>query len=193
MKIELNEKSSEKLFKLLLTENSANISNDEELIKQTVEHLKKGYDRDNYTFIEEKYTQRNLKSTVPLEILRIMIMVMMKKLRELNTELTLYDIGYEFGKHINPKNYDDLKKFFKKNNLGTLVIHSRKPYIIKVKDCALCAGLTDEEPICYFDAGVFAGAFECILGKVVVVDEIKCMAKGDDACYFKIMPAYDKK
>ena len=162
------------------------LSNDDELIKESVEHLKKGYDKEKYTFIESKYTNRNIKEYVPLEIFRLMIMIMMKKIKELNSEITLYDIGYEFGKHINPKNHMELKKFFRKNNLGVLKIVSKKPLVVKVNDCSLCDGLNSDEPICYFDAGVLAGAYECILNKTVVVDEIKCMAQGADACYFKI-------
>ena len=190
MKIELKTKNMGELITILGKDDAINynnyISDDDELIRETVEHLKKGFDKINGTFIESKYTNRNIKEYVPLEIFRLMIMIMMKKIKELNSEITLYDIGYEFGKHINPKNYRELKKFFRKNNLGVLQIESKKPLIIKVNDCALCDGLNSDEPICYFDAGVLAGAYECILNKTVVVDEIKCMAQGADACYFKI-------
>ncbi|ABR56538.1 V4R domain-containing protein [Methanococcus aeolicus] len=195
MKMELKTKNMED-FLTILGKNDDDatqgggiyLSNDDELIKETVEHLKKGYDKEKYTFIESKYTNRNIKEYVPLEILRLMIMIMMKKIKELNSEITLYDIGYEFGRHINPKNYMELKKFFRKNNLGVLKIESKNPVIIKVNDCALCDGLKSNESICYFDAGVLAGAYECILNKTVVVDEIRCMAQGADACYFKIEP-----
>jgi predicted hydrocarbon binding protein len=190
MKIELKTKNMGELITILGKDDAINynnyISDDDELIRETVEHLKKGFDKVNGTFIESKYTNRNIKEYVPLEIFRLMIMIMMKKIKELNSETTLYDIGYEFGKHINPKNYRELKKFFRKNNLGVLKIESKKPLIIKVNDCALCDGLNSDEPICYFDAGVLAGAYECILNKTVVVDEIKCMAQGADGCYFKI-------
>jgi predicted hydrocarbon binding protein len=190
MKIELKTKNMGELITILGKDDAINcnnyISDDDELIRETVEHLKKGFDREKGTFIESKYTNRNIKEYIPLEIFRLMIMIMMKKIKELNSEITLYDIGYEFGKHISPKNYRELKKFFRKNNLGVLKIESRKPLIIKVNDCSLCDGLNSDEPICYFDAGVLAGAYECILNKTVVVDEIKCMAQGADACYFKI-------
>ena len=194
MKVELKTKNMEDFLTILgkndddATKGGIYLSNDDELIKESVEHLKKGYDKEKYTFIESKYTNRNIKEYVPLEIFRLMIMIMMKKIKELNSEITLYDIGYEFGRHINPKNYMELKKFFRKNNLGVLKIESKNPIIIKVNDCALCDGLESNEPICYFDAGVLAGAYECILNKTVVVDEIRCMAQGADACYFKIEP-----
>ncbi|AEH06607.1 V4R domain-containing protein [Methanothermococcus okinawensis] len=194
MKMELKTRNMDDFFTILGKNNSGAtngggiyISNDDDLIKETVEHLKKGYDKEKGIFIEEKYTSRQ-KEYIPLEILRLMIMVMMKKIKELNSEITLYDIGYEFGRYINPKNYRELKKFFRKNNLGMLKIESKKPLVVKVNDCALCDGLKSDEPICYFDAGVLAGAYECILNKTVVVDEIKCMAQGADACYFKIEP-----
>jgi hypothetical protein len=193
MKIELKTKNIEEFYTIMGERNTrvlenTYLSNDDELIKNTVEHLKKGFDKKTGKFIENKYTNRNIREHVPLELFRLMIMVMMKKVRELNSEITLYDIGYEFGKHINPKNYKDLKKFFRKNNLGILKVDSRNPLVVKVVDCALCDGLESDEPMCYFDAGILAGAYECILNKTVVVDEIKCMAQGADACYFKIEP-----
>lgn len=192
MKVELKTKNMGELLTVFGKDNTTDhkyhtyLSNDDELIKETVEHLKKGFDKVSGTFIESKYTNRNIKEYVPLEMFRLMIMIMMKKIKELNSEITLYDIGYEFGKHINPKNHMELNKFFRKNNLGVLKIVSKKPFVVKVNDCSLCDGLNSDEPICYFDAGVLAGAYEGILNKTVVVDEIKCMAQGADACYFKI-------
>ncbi len=189
MKVELKTKNMGELLTVLSNVRNTNynrISNDDELIKETVEHLKRGYDKNRHIFVEDKYTKRHIKEYIPLEMFRLMIMILVKKIKELNSEITLYDIGYEFGKYINPKNYGELKKFFRRNNLGVLKIESKKPFIIKIKDCALCDGLKSDEPICYFDAGIIAGAYECITNKTVVVDEIKCMAQGADACYFRI-------
>ncbi|CAB3290028.1 4-vinyl reductase 5 [Methanocaldococcus lauensis] len=167
--------------------------NDDELVCEVVEHLKKGFNREKMTFDEEKYTDRKIKGYIPLEIFRIMIYILMKKIKERGSEITLYEMGYEFGKFLEPKNFRELKKFFRKNNLGILEIESRKPLIIKVKECAMCGGLEDTEPMCHFDAGLLAGAMECILKKTVVVNEIKCMAQGYDACYFEIEIIKNKK
>ncbi len=175
MKVELKAKDMDEFFKLF-KEKEVIITNDSELVNETVKYLKKGFKKEE----DEK------NKYVPLELFKAVVFIMMKKIKELDSEITLYDIGYEFGKHLSPKKYVELKKFFKRNKLGTLKIESKKPLILKVEDCAFCEDLNFDEPICYFDAGLIAGAYECILKKPVVVDEIKCMAKGDDACYFKV-------
>ncbi|ACV24876.1 V4R domain-containing protein [Methanocaldococcus fervens] len=137
-------------------------------------------------FNDKKDSDRKIKKYIPLELFKVMIYIVIKKIKERGSEITLYEIGYEFGRYLNPKNIRELKSFFKKNNLGILEIESRRPLILKVRECAMCEGLDIDEPICYFDAGLIAGAMECILKKTVVVDEIKCMAQGADACYFKV-------
>ncbi len=117
----------------------------------------------------------------------MLVIITIKKLNDNGSVISLYDIGYEFGKNIlNIKNISDLKKFFKKNNLGNLKIVKKRPLIIKVEDCAFCDGLDMDSRICYFDAGLLAGVLENIYNKKFVVDEIDCMAKGADACYFKV-------
>ena len=174
MKIELKTKNIDEFFKVF-SESDVKITDDSELINETVSYLKKEFNED-----------KKSKKCIPIEFFKAVVLIMMKKIKELDSEITLYDIGYEFGKHLNIKRYSELKKFFKDNNLGILKIESRKPLILKVENCAFCEDLDFGEPICYFDAGLIAGAYECILKKPVVVDEIKCMAKGDDACYFKV-------
>ena len=174
MKIELKTKNIDEFFKVF-SESDVKITDDSELINETVSYLKKEFNED-----------KKSKKCIPIEFFKAVVLIMMKKIKELDSEITLYDIGYEFGKHLNIKRYSELKKFFKDNKLGILKIESRKPLILKVENCAFCEDLDFDEPICYFDAGLIAGAYECILKKPVVVDEIKCMAKGDDACYFKV-------
>ncbi|NPA62445.1 MAG: hypothetical protein GXN95_02695 [Methanococci archaeon] len=174
MRVELKTKDMKEFYKIF-SESEFIITDDSKLINETVSYLKKKY---------ENNTKK--KKLIPLDLFKAIVLIMMKKIKELDSEITLYDIGYEFGKHLNPKKYSDLKKFFKENNLGTLKVDSRKPLILKVENCSFCEDLSFEEPICYFDAGLIAGAYECILKKPVVVDEIKCMARGDDACYFKV-------
>jgi len=174
MKIELKTKNIDEFFKVF-SESDVKITDDSELINKAVAYLKKEFNED-----------KKSKKCIPIEFFKAVVLIMMKKIKELDSEITLYDIGYEFGKHLNIKRYSELKKFFKDNKLGILKIESRKPLILKVENCAFCEDLDFDEPICYFDAGLIAGAYECILKKPVVVDEIKCMAKGDDACYFKV-------
>ncbi|XRO75039.1 V4R domain-containing protein [Methanocaldococcus sp. 28A] len=184
--IKLNKEMSEIFKEIMVDKEDNSLSNDDELVNEVVEHLKKGFDKEKMTFDEKKYTDRKIKEFIPLEFFRVMIYIVIKKIKERGSEITLYEMGYEFGKFLEPKNIRELKTFFRKNNLGILEIESRKPFILKVRECAMCGGLDIDEPICHFDAGLIAGAMECILKKTVVVDEIKCMAQGADACYFKV-------
>ncbi|AEF95674.1 V4R domain-containing protein [Methanotorris igneus] len=186
IQLKLNREMSEIFREILVDKETDDLPDDDELINEVVEHLKKGFDKEKMTFDERKYTDRKIKEYIPLELFRVMAYIVIKKIKERGSEITLYEIGYEFGKFLKPKNIRELKTFFRKNNLGILEIESRKPFILKVRECAMCDSLEVNEPICYFDAGLLAGALECILNKTVVVDEIKCMGQGYDACYFKI-------
>nr|WP_317852620.1 V4R domain-containing protein [Methanothermococcus thermolithotrophicus] len=186
IQLKLN-RDMEGLFREMLNNGSEQeeFPNDEELVEEVVSHLKKGFDREKLVFKEEEYTERK-KDSIPLEFFRVMVYIVMDKIKKCGSEITLYEMGYEFGKFLNPKNLGELKKFFRRNNLGILKFEGRKPLILKVNECAMCDGLDTNEPICYFDAGLIAGALECIYKKTVVVDEIKCMSQGADACYFKV-------
>ena len=126
MKIELKTKNIDEFFKVF-SESDVKITDDSELINETVSYLKKEFNED-----------KKSKKCIPIEFFKAVVLIMMKKIKELDSEITLYDIGYEFGKHLNIKRYSELKKFFKDNKLGILKIESRKPLILKVENCAFC-------------------------------------------------------
>ncbi|ADG13027.1 4-vinyl reductase 4VR [Methanocaldococcus infernus ME] len=167
MKLILTAETAKQLSK---TEESKEIPDDEKLIKKSIELLLKG----------------ESKKKVPVEFFKVMVYIAIKKMLEYGNAITFYEIGYEFGKHLDIKDLNDLKEFFEKANLGELEVVSEDPLILKVNNCTLCSNLEFDEPICYLDAGILAGALENILNSVVVVDEFECMATGGDACYFKV-------
>lgn len=56
---------------------------------------------------------------------------------------------------------------------------------LDVFDCLLCEGYTSKRPICSLYEGVMQYMSDWAFGKgVYIAREIKCMAKGDDVCYF---------
>ncbi|MDK2790144.1 MAG: uncharacterized protein PWP15_651 [Methanothermococcus sp.] len=106
----------EGLFREMLNNGSEQeeFPNDEELVEEVVSHLKKGFDREKLVFKEEEYTERK-KDSIPLEFFRVMVYIVMDKIKKCGSEITLYEMGYEFGKFLNPKNLGELKKFFRRN------------------------------------------------------------------------------
>ncbi len=99
-------------------------------------------------------------------------------------EASFYNLGYEFGKIISPKNLDEVKKLFNEGKLGILIEEDWN--ILKVENSAIGMSITSQKPVCNYIAGFLAGVLESIYGKKFIVKEIKCMAQGCDACYFEI-------
>ena len=92
MKIELKTRNIDGFFKIF-SESDVKITDDSELINKAVNYLKKGFNKD-----------KKSKKCIPIEFFQAVVLIMMKKIKELDSEITLYDIGYEFGKHLNIKN-----------------------------------------------------------------------------------------
>jgi predicted hydrocarbon binding protein len=45
-----------------------------------------------------------------------------------------------------------------------------------------------KKPVCYLTAGTIAAACEIIFGRVMRCEEVKCIAKGDSCCEFRVHP-----
>ena len=59
---------------------------------------------------------------------------------------------------------------------------------LDVFDCLLCEGYTSKRPVCSVYEGVVQYIGDWAFGKgVYIAREVKCMAKGDDTCYFVLM------
>jgi predicted hydrocarbon binding protein len=56
---------------------------------------------------------------------------------------------------------------------------------LDIYDCLLCEGYTSKRPMCSLYEGIMQYASDWAFGKGLYLPrEIKCMAKGDDTCYF---------
>jgi predicted hydrocarbon binding protein len=135
------------------------------------------------------YDSKNYKlrgELIPSDLLVVLIYAYMQKVKDLGSDTTLYEIGYEIGKLISPKNYDEVIKFFENNNIGKISIEEKDndKIEIKVKDCVFCKTLESDEPICDFEAGLIAGFLESIKNRRYFVKEIYCQAQGYNACVF---------
>ena len=124
---------------------------------------------------------------VSIFLFGILVLTMAKKSKDCNYDVSIYEIGYEVGQYISPKNNDELKTVFENLGLGVLTFENDKT--LKVENNPLAKMVKSEEPVNYFAAGFLAGALESIHSKkIIIVKETKCMAQGYDACYFEIVP-----
>ncbi len=57
---------------------------------------------------------------------------------------------------------------------------------IDVKNSFNAFNIHSDEPICHFLEGYFEGVLSILLEKEVSIDEVYCIAKGDEVCRFKI-------
>ena len=58
--------------------------------------------------------------------------------------------------------------------------------IYEISPCYLCEDLKTEETMCYIQVGFMQRAAVWILGKETKIEEVLCMAKGDDRCRFVV-------
>lgn len=63
----------------------------------------------NYNPEEYKFKSRE----IPSDLLAIIIYAYMQKVKDLGSDTTLYEIGYEVGRLVSPKSYEDIKKFLR--------------------------------------------------------------------------------
>jgi predicted hydrocarbon binding protein len=88
MKIELKARNIDGFFKIF-SESDVKITDDSELINKAVNYLKKEFNKNK---------DKKSKKCIPIEFFKAVVLIMMKKIKGLDSEITLYDIGYEFGK-----------------------------------------------------------------------------------------------
>ncbi len=121
---------------------------------------------------------------IPIPYFGLMAVELIDTIKELNSDISLYEVGYRYGKLISPKDLDELIRLFKLMDFGELKIdleqgiieHYNPPYNKKY-----------DEPIHDFIAGILAGCLKNIFSKNNVVKEIKCTSVGDEKCVYKII------
>ena len=59
---------------------------------------------------------------------------------------------------------------------------------ILLKNCFEARAAKSKQQICYFIKGYLTGFLSGLMQKPVLLDEVKCLAKGDDHCEFTIAP-----
>jgi len=68
------------------------------------------------------------------------------------------------------------------------VEHKKDKIIFHYYNCPFCEGETSDEPICFYDVGIFKAFAEWSTGKQYRVTEVECAAMGAEACVHEIVP-----
>jgi hypothetical protein len=104
-------------------------------------------------------------------------------------DLALYRAGKELTRSLQFTNIEGLSGFMKRNNIGTLYHRlTGESIIFSVHGCLSCSRMKPSgHRICFFEAGMIAGALESIYGREVTVREVKCTSEGFQACEFEAM------
>jgi len=157
------------------------ISRESELEKDMDDYLKKQVTSSTDPFKFYKYILRTIRVSLMEE--------------GVNIDPILHDAGFKVGQTFNDqlKNpvtenlLENVTQFWEDNNMGRIVAESLDPLTIRVYDCFECATL----PIigrsaCAFDSGILEAIFSAHFNQEIEADEIKCYAKGDEYCCFKI-------
>ena len=101
--------------------------------------------------------------------------------------------GVEMGHVLDPfenlppkeKCFEAMKLFCFATGKGRAIANEETGADLDVFDCLLCEGYTSKRPICSLYEGVMQYICDWAFVKGVYIPrEIKCMAKGDDVCYF---------
>ena len=103
------------------------------------------------------------------------------------------DIGRALIETDNSNNLDQfltsLAEIYKELEIGILSVtkKSEEFLVIRMDEGISSAGMLNvDKVICYFEAGIIAGALEVFLGSYVDVEEVKCWGKGDEYCEFEV-------
>jgi hypothetical protein len=102
---------------------------------------------------------------------------------------TLYLLGRSFGRQLAHGDLDAFAEQFAALGLGRLklVAEAEDSLAFEVYECATCSGLPDTgENVCYFEAGLLAGALETITGRRAHARETMCASRGSDACHYAV-------
>lgn len=151
-------------------------------VEKIVEAYKQGQDYDpNDPFLFYK----NVLSAIRITLME----------EGLNIDPILHDAGLKVGAKFNSalqaseteKLLENIAKFWDENNLGKMEVESLDPLVIIVRDCFECKYLpVIGRSACAFDSGVLEAVFTEHFNQEIKANELKCYAKGDEYCCFKI-------
>lgn len=155
----------------------------------------------NYDIDVEKYFKNSLISVIPLNdptsFYGLLFTTIRLYLGENGIDIypLLFNIGnftgesiYEYVKSPETENVmDNVGNLWKRYDLGDFKSINVDPITIRIDNNFECKDMVNiARSNCAIGAGIFESIFSKHFGSEVLVDEVKCVAKGDDHCLFNI-------
>ncbi|MDD3984668.1 MAG: ArsR family transcriptional regulator [Methanobacterium sp.] len=142
-------------------------------------------------------TENIVNSSDPFKFFRFIFRTIRVTLMEagFNIDPILHKAGFKVGLAYYDKlknenieiMMDNIVHFWKENKLGNITVENLKPLTIKAYNCFECEDLPKiGKSACAFDSGILEALFSMHFSENIVVKEIKCFAKGDDHCCFRV-------
>jgi transcriptional regulator with PAS, ATPase and Fis domain len=100
-----------------------------------------------------------------------------------------YHTAKNIGSRLNVTDYNSLSAKIMELGIGEIVITDMTDdkIIFRLFDCFTCSDMKHlSKPICFFEAGILAGAVSNIRKQNMDANEVKCNALGDDFCEFEV-------
>lgn len=107
-----------------------------------------------------------------------------------------YNTAKNVGRSLNVTDYNSLAEKIMALGIGQIVMTnmSDNKIVFRLYDCFTCSDMENiGKPVCYFEAGILAGAVSTISNQDMDAEEVRCNALGDDYCEFEITPAKGNK
>lgn len=107
-----------------------------------------------------------------------------------------YNTAKNVGRSLNVTDYNSLSEKIMELGIGQIVITnmSDEKVIFRLDDCFTCSDMENVgKPVCYFEAGILAGAVSTISKQDMDALEVKCNALGDAYCEFEVTKAVGNK
>ncbi|PKM61218.1 MAG: Fis family transcriptional regulator [Firmicutes bacterium HGW-Firmicutes-4] len=107
-----------------------------------------------------------------------------------------YNTAKNVGRSLNVTDYNSLSEKIMELGIGQIVITdmSDEKIVFRLDDCFTCSDMENMgKPVCYFEAGILAGAVSTISNQDMDAVEVRCNALGDSYCEFEVTRASGKK
>lgn len=134
---------------------------------------------DNYNHIE-----KNLKNVLNLANTN-------QNARAVEEEI-YYNTAKNVGRNLNVTDYNSLSEKITALGIGQIVMTnmSDEKIVFRLDDCFTCSEMENiGKPVCYFEAGILAGAVSTISKQDMDAVEVRCNALGDNYCEFEVTKA----
>lgn len=107
-----------------------------------------------------------------------------------------YNTAKNVGRSLNVTDYNSLSEKIMELGIGQIVITnmSDEKVVFRLYDCFTCSDMENiGKPVCYFEAGILAGAVSTISKQDMDAVEVRCNALGDSYCEFEVTKASGTK